>query len=209
MPNFSIFSDPHVVLFCRFMLAGVMFTAGVGKILSQSKFDRILRVEFRFPLTPSRFIARWLPPTEIGLGVLLATGILVRIASALSLLLLATFFMLLVGMRLTGRLKVDCNCFGTNSGPKRVAGLIQRNSVLIALAILVYSQSGSLFLLWSGASGVQPTEIAATGLAAAGVFLFVYVFHGTKKVFTMRDEFRRQLHTAFMPTAGGNAEGDL
>lgn len=209
MPDFSIFSDPRVILLCRFMLAGVMLAAGGGKIPSRSKFERILHHQFRFPMVYSRFMARWLPPTEIALGLLLATGVLVRLVSFLSLLLLAAFFVLLVGMRLAGRVKVDCNCFGADSGPKKVSALIQRNFVLIALAILVYSQSEALFLLWSGAGGVRPTEVGATVLAAVGVFLFVYVVHGTKKVFSMRGDFRRQLPTAFVPTAGGSSDGDL
>ncbi|HEY6189132.1 MAG TPA: MauE/DoxX family redox-associated membrane protein [Pyrinomonadaceae bacterium] len=208
MPDLSIFSDPQAVLLYRLVLGGVMSAAGAGKVMSRAEFEKSLRNQFRFSLSRARFIAYWLPRAEIGLGLLLVGGVFVRLASFLSLLMLAAFSLLLVRMRLRGSVELNCNCFGTNSRPKRVAVLIQRNLLLIALGVLVYSHSDPFLLLWSRAGGVRPGDAAATALTAAGLFLLVYLSQGINKIRAMRSDFARQERTLITPTVGRTSEAN-
>jgi hypothetical protein len=103
---------PFVGLAIRLAAAAVWLVAGSAKIADLEQF----RVQVgAFDVLPSAFEAPFayaLPFVEVGVGLYLAAGLLVRGAAAASCLLMALFVVALVQARLRG-LVLDCGCFGS------------------------------------------------------------------------------------------------
>jgi uncharacterized membrane protein YphA (DoxX/SURF4 family) len=79
-------------------------------------------------------VAHLLPFCELGLGLLLLSGILLRFSSTIATLVLGGFFTLMVRTYLLG-LEINCGCFGP--GEKLGPGSLVRDGSLLALAIAV------------------------------------------------------------------------
>ncbi len=119
------------------ILGLILVAAGVGKILHPAA---ILDVFFNyFPrFTPffltSAFtdaILVWLPRAELVIGVLLITGVLVRLMSALALLLVAGFTANNIWLLNHGQGHNPCGCFGT----EEILGITLTNTTALYLDI--------------------------------------------------------------------------
>jgi uncharacterized membrane protein YphA (DoxX/SURF4 family) len=100
------------LLLLRLVIGGAFLYAGYLKIREPQAFaDSIAS----FKLLPSELInlmAMGLPPLEVILGVMLATGWRGRVAS-LGVLVLSIIFAFALGQALMRGLQVDCGCFGS------------------------------------------------------------------------------------------------
>ncbi len=83
-------------------------------------------------------IARTLPWLELGIGLLLVTGLLLRYAAAALTLLLACFYVVMFWAYGSGS-GIDCGCFGIGEaiGPKTLVrdGLLLGSSLLLSILV--------------------------------------------------------------------------
>jgi len=124
-----------VLLIARLILAVVFIYAAWTKLSAPWPVFAVSINSYQLvPLGWLEPIARTLPWFELLLGVMLATGILLRWVAAAGTGLLGFFFVLMVRSYLIG-LKIDCGCFGPGDelGPKTLL----RDGVLLALSAYV------------------------------------------------------------------------
>jgi len=86
------------------------------------------------PLTAVEWTARVIPWAELAVGLLLITGLWLRVSSSLVSLLLLTFFVLMVRAYAKG-MAIDCGCFGP--GEAISWKTLLRDGTLLAAALLV------------------------------------------------------------------------
>ena len=124
---------PWIVRILRFTMAAVFLYAAYTK-LSQSWTLFALSIDSyqMLPAWAVEGIARTLPWTELAIGLLLLSGLLLPWVSAAASLLLAVFFGIMVRSYGKG-LTIDCGCFGVGEalGPMTLA----RDGALLAACV--------------------------------------------------------------------------
>jgi uncharacterized membrane protein YphA (DoxX/SURF4 family) len=105
-------------------------------------------------------VAHLLPLCELGLGLWILSGILLRFSSIVATLLLGGFFSVMVRTYALG-LEINCGCFGP--GEKLGAGSLLRDGSLLALSIAV---TVGAFLLWRKSGGQDGGECAPSATQA-------------------------------------------
>lgn len=117
---------------CRWLLGGVLLTAGLSKLGTTHELAKLLANYRLLPISWNFPLAMVVPPLEMMLGLCLVLGVMVRAAStgSVGLTLAFTGF---VGSALARGLNVECGCF---SGAVRVSwGHLLVNLALLALAL--------------------------------------------------------------------------
>jgi Methylamine utilisation protein MauE len=154
---------PWVVFTAQLVLAAVLVTAAMGKILQPDDFREAVRASG----LPVGVIVSVVPAVELGIGFLLVVlhGVQLTVAFAAALALLTAFTAWIVWVK-TRKLRVRCGCFGTGNveiGYRDVA----RNVVFIAVAVLGLSLS----LSTNDAVGLATVWRIAIALPAALVLM--------------------------------------
>jgi uncharacterized membrane protein YphA (DoxX/SURF4 family) len=103
----------------RLLLAGVWIVAGYLKVVDLDASVRAVRAYQLLPELAAQIVGAGLPLVEIGVGLLLLVGLGVRVAAAMSALMLAAFVLGIASAWARG-LQIDCGCFG--SGGTLAAG---------------------------------------------------------------------------------------
>ncbi|MFC1870806.1 MauE/DoxX family redox-associated membrane protein [Chloroflexota bacterium] len=83
-------SKTTIVRVCAVILGLVFLAAGTGKVLGQIDFTHALESSFFAPAVAG-IVARYLPWVEIGLGLLLVTGLVAKMTAILSVVLISGF----------------------------------------------------------------------------------------------------------------------
>jgi uncharacterized membrane protein YphA (DoxX/SURF4 family) len=102
---------PAVGLAIRLIAGAVWLVAGVAKIADLEQFRVQVEAYRVVPGAVEAAFAYALPFLEVGIGLYLVFGLLVRGTAALSCLFMALFVVAMVQARLRG-LVLDCGCFG-------------------------------------------------------------------------------------------------
>ena len=102
---------PAIGTVARLGLVVVWLVSGVQKATDPAQTTVSVRAYQLLPESLVGPVATALPFVEIGLGLLLAVGIGVRITAAASALVFATFIAAIVSVWARG-LSIDCGCFG-------------------------------------------------------------------------------------------------
>jgi len=136
----------------RIALAGILLFAAYAKLKPQvpgmhwSKASVKTSVamfamnvdSFQMLSTPRQvsLVAHLLPFCELGLGLWLLTGILLRFSSVIATLVFAGFFTLIVRTYLLG-LEINCGCFGPGEklGPRNL--IVDGSLLALAIAVTV------------------------------------------------------------------------
>jgi uncharacterized membrane protein YphA (DoxX/SURF4 family) len=124
-----------LLLLGRLILAGIFLAAGYFKLrepwLQFAVSINSLKIVPDNLLEP---MARTLPWFELGLGLVVLSGVWLRWSATVATLLLGAFFSVLVRSYAMG-LQVDCGCFGSGEplGPKTLA----RDGAMLALSLCV------------------------------------------------------------------------
>lgn len=169
MPNHASLG----VLFCRFILGPLMLVSGCNKLSARADFEKILYYTFKVRRRFSALIARYLPVIEIMVGVSVLVGIKARVASIAAGLLLGLFSGKLLQLYLAGKRKVTCGCFGRGEQEHSALGLVGRNALLVAAALVIAAGPGDFFsLLPMRAGNLQVVPVAVTSV---GVILITTI----------------------------------
>jgi uncharacterized membrane protein YphA (DoxX/SURF4 family) len=137
-------------LISRYVVALVLVTAAVPKLVDAREFERVVT---NYELLPSRLVrpvALWLPRLELACGLALLLGVAVKpVVAAAGLLLLV--FAGAVALNLKRGREIDCGCYGSIA-PRRIGWpLVAGDVLLAAIAILAaLADPGALALLTVG-----------------------------------------------------------
>lgn len=134
-------AQPWLTLICRLVLGGVLIAAGVLKIGNLQKSAMAVRAYELLPISLANFLGYSLPWVEIGIGLLLVTGALVRFAGLVGAITMLAFIIAISQAWARG-LSIDCGCFGGGGtiDPSQTNYLseIIRDIGLMALGIYLY-----------------------------------------------------------------------
>ena len=104
-------AQPWLTLFARLILGGVLLAAGALKIGNLQKSAMAVRAYELLPVSLANFLGYTLPWSEIGVGLLLITGALVRISGLIGAVTMLAFI-IAIGQAWARGLSIDCGCFG-------------------------------------------------------------------------------------------------
>ena len=104
-------AQPWLTLFARLILGGVLLAAGDLKIGNLQKSAMAVRAYELLPVSLANFLGYTLPWIEIGVGLLLITGALVRISGLIGAVTMLAFI-IAIGQAWARGLSIDCGCFG-------------------------------------------------------------------------------------------------
>ena len=134
-------AQPWLTLFARLILGGVLLAAGALKIGNLQKSAMAVRAYELLPVSLANFLGYTLPWVEIGVGLLLITGALVRISGLMGAITMLAFIIAISQAWARG-LSIDCGCFGGGGAidPEDTKYLseIIRDIGLLMLAIYLY-----------------------------------------------------------------------
>jgi uncharacterized membrane protein YphA (DoxX/SURF4 family) len=103
--------QPWLTLIARLILGGVLLVAGALKIGSLQKSAMAVRSYELLPVPLANFLGYTLPWIEIGVGLLLIAGVLVRISGLIGAVTMLSFIIAISWAWAKG-LSIDCGCFG-------------------------------------------------------------------------------------------------
>jgi uncharacterized membrane protein YphA (DoxX/SURF4 family) len=127
---------PWVGLAVRLIAAGIWLVAGAAKLGDLTAFKQEVGAYDVPPSSLVDVVAYGLPLLEVGLGVYLAIGLLVRPAALLSVALMLLFIGVQAQAWARG-LTIECGCFGSLSRETVGAGSIVRDIVLALPSVLL------------------------------------------------------------------------
>jgi uncharacterized membrane protein YphA (DoxX/SURF4 family) len=104
-------AQPWLTLFARLILGGVLLVAGGLKIGNLQKSAMAVRAYELLPVSLANFLGYTLPWIEIGVGLLLLAGALVRISGLIGAVTMLAFI-IAIGQAWARGLSIDCGCFG-------------------------------------------------------------------------------------------------
>ncbi|MEN6521338.1 MAG: MauE/DoxX family redox-associated membrane protein [Armatimonadota bacterium] len=126
---------------CRFALAIVFIWAAAGKIANPAKFADNVAAFKMIPVTSVNVFAIILPWVEMLVGLALLSGVMLRSAAMLS-MLLNLVFLFAVGSAMARGLDIECGCFTLSKEHDRVGwSLIARDILFIILSLQVMFSS--------------------------------------------------------------------
>jgi uncharacterized membrane protein YphA (DoxX/SURF4 family) len=171
-------SQPHIQLFLRLVLGGVLLLAGVSKLADRAAFRQAVADYEVLPGPVARPFATSVPWVETALGVLLLVGLGTGISAGIAVPLFLSFaFAIAVNMR-RGR-EFDCHCFGAVQADPIGATALLRALIFAGIALVVAlgaSRFGSLeYALWGSTEDLPPVSEVIPVVLIAGVVFDVMI----------------------------------
>lgn len=131
----AFFLNRWAILALRLVIGSVFLYSGWIKALGPEPFaDSIVSFKI-FPQWSVSPIALGLPIMEVAVGVMLITGLRLRLAAFSSVTLLGMFSVLL-GSAMSRGIEIDCGCFGGNSTSAGTS--LARDLLLLLAAAFIY-----------------------------------------------------------------------
>lgn len=167
--------DTAIMLLIRVLLALLLLGASLHKFSDRNQFSGILAAYQLVPAALLPLLVIAVPLLELTLGLAWLTGIQLGSAAIATTLLLSTYTLAIAINLLRGNVDIDCGCgFGSSSqaatGYQRLsAGLLLRNSLLIALTLLPLLPSNERLL--------GMLDYSYVGLACCGLLLLYGAFN--------------------------------
>ncbi|MEX2158489.1 MAG: MauE/DoxX family redox-associated membrane protein [Dehalococcoidia bacterium] len=188
--------QPHVQLFLRIVLGGVLLLAGLSKLSDRKSFREAVA---EYQVLPSALVAPFaaaVPAIEIVLGVLLLLGLATADAAAVATLLFLSFA-IAIGLNVARGRHFNCHCFGSvQSDPIGWPALLRSLSLAVAALVVVVGASRFGALEWAlfGSDGGLPASIEVLPvLLIAAVALDVLVL--LPETLAIREAFRQMRGT--------------
>ena len=130
----------------RLTAAGIWLAAGIAKIADLEQFRTQVHAYSLLPSSLDAPFAYALPFLEVGLGLYLAVGLLIRPAALLGCVLMVAFIAAMAQAWARG-LSLDCGCFGTLSVHRVGLGTILRDAALGLPTFAIALRPARLFSL--------------------------------------------------------------
>ena len=166
----------------RLILAAVLAWAGATKLPPGARFTEVL-AEHGIPRRPRRPMTLLLGLTEIALGAVIAAGIADRAAGVAVAFLGVVFAVALLRLRLRGRRRTTCGCFGGRRSANTLM-LTARAAVLAGLGVALAAGVPAVDL--NLADSWQAIAIAALGALVALLALAVLALYRQVGVLSLR-----------------------
>ena len=166
--------QPHLQLFLRLVLGGLLLLAGVTKLADRRAFYEAV---VDYEVLPSRWerpFAYLLPFAETALGLLLLLGLGTTAAAALAVPLFASFG-IAIGVNVARGRHVDCHCFGAVHR-EEIGWPALLRSFALALGALVVAAGASRFGAVEAALLGSSEDLPAAAEVIPIVFLAAVVF---------------------------------
>jgi uncharacterized membrane protein YphA (DoxX/SURF4 family) len=133
--------QPWLTLLARLILGGVLIAAGALKVGNLQQSAMAVRAYELLPIWIANLFGYALPWIEIGIGLLLVLGALVRINGLLGALIMLAFIIAIAQAWARG-LSIDCGCFGDGGqiDPEdtKYLSTIIRDLGLLGLGVFLY-----------------------------------------------------------------------
>lgn len=133
--------QPWLTLLARLILGGVLIAAGALKVGNLQQSAMAVRAYELLPIWIANLFGYALPWIEIGIGLLLVLGALVRINGLLGALTMLAFIIAIAQAWARG-LSIDCGCFGDGGqiDPEdtKYLSTIIRDLGLLGLGVFLY-----------------------------------------------------------------------
>lgn len=140
--------DPVVVVLLRAALALLLVAAAAHKLRDRAAFRAAVAAYGLLPVRAIALFARALPVAELGVALTLVVPRSAH-AGALAAAALLVLYALAIAVNLArGRREIDCGCFGAGAGQAIGAGLVVRNVVLVAAALVSLAPVRPRPLVW-------------------------------------------------------------
>jgi uncharacterized membrane protein YphA (DoxX/SURF4 family) len=120
---------PWVGLAVRLLAAAIWLVSGVSKLVDLSQFETQVHAYQLLPTALDAPFAYTLPFLEVGIGLYLLVGLLVRPVAVFACCLMAVFIVAMAQAWARG-LSLDCGCFGTLARERVGLGTILRDAAL-------------------------------------------------------------------------------
>ena len=160
--------DPVVQMTLRAALALLLASAAVHKLRDLTRFREVLGAYEILPRAMVSGAAVAVPALEATLAAAIASGVSSAAAGGSAcVLMLAYAAAIFVNLR-RGRSGIDCGCMGPGSRVPLGPGLVVRNLLLAATALLLVVPSSGRALLWLDLAGVAAATSALSACWLAG-----------------------------------------
>lgn len=138
----STLIDWHDIAIPLSVILGLVFLGSSVPKLRHPRGFVLLVLEYRvLPPTSGRLYGRVIPHLELLVGLLLITGVAVRLATFLAVVLILSFLAAVAINMARGR-DLDCGCFGAARGRRIGSGLVIQDSVLLGVAVALFALAG-------------------------------------------------------------------
>lgn len=171
---FDALHQPHVQLFLRLVLGGLLALAGVTKVADRASFRQAVAEYGMLPIALEAPFAALLPIVELTLGALLLLGLGTTAAAAIATPIFLTFT-LAIGVNLARGRSFNCHCFGAVSSDTIGWPALLR-SLLLAAGALVVAIGASRFGALEYTLFGSRTALPKVAEVAPVVFLAFVVF---------------------------------
>ena len=158
---FDALHQPHVQLFLRLVLGGLLLLAGGSKLANRAAFRGAVAEYKVLPQKLEAPFAAALPGAEMALGVLLLLGLGTTIAAALAAPLFLSFGVA-IGVNLARGRRFDCHCFGAvQRDPIGWPALLRSVALVLATIVVAVGTSrfGALEFALFGSRGDLPPAV--------------------------------------------------
>ncbi len=143
-------AQPWLTLLARLILGGVLIAAGALKVGNIEKSAMAVRAYELLPVWMANLFGYVLPWIEIGIGLLLVLGALVKINGLLGALIMLAFIIAIAQAWARG-LSIDCGCFGDGGAvdpeDTKYLSTIIRDIGLLGLGVFLYFYPKGRFAL--------------------------------------------------------------
>ena len=143
-------AQPWLTLLARLILGGVLIAAGALKVGNLQKSAMAVRAYELLPVWMANLLGYVLPWIEIGIGLLLVLGALVKINGLLGALIMLAFIIAIAQAWARG-LSIDCGCFGDGGAVEpedtKYLSTIIRDIGLLGLGVFLYFYPKGRFAL--------------------------------------------------------------
>jgi uncharacterized membrane protein YphA (DoxX/SURF4 family) len=143
-------AQPWLTLLARLILGGVLIAAGALKVGNLQKSAMAVRAYELLPVWMANLFGYALPWIEIGIGLLLVLGALVKINGLLGALIMLAFIIAIAQAWARG-LSIDCGCFGDGGAvdpeDTKYLSTIIRDIGLLGLGVFLYFYPKGRFAL--------------------------------------------------------------